>query len=293
MTDERYMFIQDSKEKKNIARSARSTRTHCGKRGAVKFPSDYLSRKELKAMNGECKSYRMNEPMNWDEFKSLPDDLKVIYIKALREKFGVPDMVLADYMGVTRVTLGKYMRCLGLGLGKSAGAESKRWNRKAEFDAWWYAVPAEAISEDTVAEQMSTVDDKDIVEDVTTEAAVTEAEEGPRSVPEIIIGDTAAQVKLSTEGTDKIFVKYADRIDELRRGYERAEESHCDNAPYCQEKKIRDAAPIAFAGNSMPVIPKSGTLTFAGNNAEDALKTIMCLLGSMRVNLTVSWEAAE
>lgn len=45
MNDIEYEFTKDVIEKKITARSARSTRTHNGKRGAVKFPSDYKTKK--------------------------------------------------------------------------------------------------------------------------------------------------------------------------------------------------------------------------------------------------------
>ena len=43
MTDEKYTYIQDVRDKKVTARSARSKRTHNGKGGSVKFPSDYMT----------------------------------------------------------------------------------------------------------------------------------------------------------------------------------------------------------------------------------------------------------
>ena len=60
MKDEEYLFHQTCREQKNIARSARNKRTHNGKGGRVKFPSDYMTKKELQKMNGEVKSYRLN-----------------------------------------------------------------------------------------------------------------------------------------------------------------------------------------------------------------------------------------
>lgn len=130
--DETYVYIQDVKDKKNIARSARNARTHCGKSGSVKLPCDYMTKKEIRAMSGECKSYRLSEPMSWKEFKALPDDIKVTYIKLLREKFGVPDKEISDMFGVDRQTAGRWFRCLGLGLGKAAGG-SKDWKK----DNWY------------------------------------------------------------------------------------------------------------------------------------------------------------
>lgn len=152
MTDEKYVFTQDVREKKITARSARNTRTHNGKRGAVKFPSDYLSKKELQAMNGEVKSYRLNEPMKWDEFKTMPDDLKVAYINALRTKFDVPDNEIANMLGVDRQTVGRWFRCLGLGLGKCAGGR-KTWD-KERWVAWCNGVPfPSTVEENTAVEE--------------------------------------------------------------------------------------------------------------------------------------------
>lgn len=43
MKDETYVFISDVKEKGSVARSARNARSHCGKGGRVRLPSDNLS----------------------------------------------------------------------------------------------------------------------------------------------------------------------------------------------------------------------------------------------------------
>lgn len=91
LPDEQYVMISDSIEKKKIARSSHNRKTHCGKGGRVKFPSDYLSKKELKAMNGDVKSYNLNRPMTWEEFRSMPKDLQIMYIKnfAMNSKFQI------------------------------------------------------------------------------------------------------------------------------------------------------------------------------------------------------------
>lgn len=138
MSDERYVYIQDCKDKKITARSARHTRTHCGKGGSVKFPSDYMSRKELKSMSSEVKTYNIGAPMTWKEFKNLPEDLMKEYILNLRERFEVPNKILAEHMGVCAQSFGQYTRALGLGVGKGRGTASKKWDRLEEFDKWWY-----------------------------------------------------------------------------------------------------------------------------------------------------------
>lgn len=102
MTDEKFLFVTDCADKKRTARGIHNKKTHAGKGGKVRFPSDNLTRKELDAMNGEVVSYKLNEPMTWAEFKALPDDIKKTYIKLLREKFDVPDSRIAEMLGINR-----------------------------------------------------------------------------------------------------------------------------------------------------------------------------------------------
>ena len=127
MTDEKYLFISDSFDKKRTARGAYNRCTHGGR---VKMPSDYLSKKELKNMSGECKSYRLNEPMTWAEFMELPDDLKVSYIHAIRIRFGPSDCSIFKMFGVDQRRGAYEFKKLGLGRGRAA--------KKLEFfaEAW-------------------------------------------------------------------------------------------------------------------------------------------------------------
>ena len=117
MTDERYVFMQDIKDKKRTARGAFNKRTHNGKGGPVRFPSDFMSRKEKKAMNGECKTYQINRPMTYREFKAMPNDLQITYVKQLRETFGATDVKIAEMLGTAKSTLCSRFEKLGLGRG--------------------------------------------------------------------------------------------------------------------------------------------------------------------------------
>ena len=100
MTDEKFVFVQDVKEKKQTARSAWNRNK--GKYRTVRLPSDFMTRKEREAMNGEVKSYRLNDPMTWEEFKAMPDDIMTSYIKLIRERFGASDTAIANMMGTTQ-----------------------------------------------------------------------------------------------------------------------------------------------------------------------------------------------
>lgn len=148
MKDEEYVFFTDSRDKKNIARSARNQRTHTGKRGRVKLPSDYLTKKELNAMNGEVKSYRLNDPMTWKEFKRMPDDIKITYIQLLRQKFSPYDASIAEMLGCHRVTFAQEIKRLGLNVGKKNGGV-RTWDMEAWL-AWTQGVP---VKKDDVSEE--------------------------------------------------------------------------------------------------------------------------------------------
>lgn len=139
MEDEKYIYQQEQRERKIISYSAKNARSHCGKRGAVKLPSDYLTKKELESMNSEVKSYRLNDPMTWQEFKALPDDIKIMYIKLLRERFDVSDMTIANTLfHVDKKTLGRCIRALGIGIGAHGHKSFKKSN---EWYTWIGRLP--------------------------------------------------------------------------------------------------------------------------------------------------------
>lgn len=169
LPDEQWVMISDSIEKKNIARSSHCRKTHCGKGGRVKFPSDYKTKKELKAMNGDVKTYNLNKPMTWEEFKKLPEDLKITYIKKLRNEFKVPDKILAETMGVGRSHFCKIIKDLGLSRGREAAAASKKWEGSEyskRFFAWcgFHKKTEEVVEYEPVAEEEAVEEEADVSE---------------------------------------------------------------------------------------------------------------------------------
>ena len=144
MTDEKYTFITDVAEKKRIARGAFNKRTHNGKGGKVRFPSDYLSNKERNKMNGEIREYRMNSPITYAEFKKYPDDLKKNYVKRLRDMFDVSDTDIAAMMGVKAKTLNAAL----VKIDASGGRRGKRKADYVAFEKWKRdngAVPSDCV----------------------------------------------------------------------------------------------------------------------------------------------------
>ncbi len=161
MTDEKYLFLSDSREKKNIANSARSKRGHCGRGGWMKTPSDFKTKKELEKLNGDVKAYKLNDPMKWNEFKSMPEDLQISYIKLLRSKFEVPNKYIANMFGVHIITFNKQMQKLGITTTRK-GRDTK-WDKDG-FYAWISGVKAEEVP--TVTEESEQLVAQSFVESV-------------------------------------------------------------------------------------------------------------------------------
>ena len=124
-------FDYDCLQKKRIARNAHN---HINaRRGKCKLPHEYLSAKERKALNGEVKTYRLNEPMRWAEFKAMPTDIQALYIKALQEKYHANDTMLAAMFGVTK---GPVYKCrVSLGVPAIGPRRAARTNEE-QMTAW-------------------------------------------------------------------------------------------------------------------------------------------------------------
>lgn len=151
-SDEEYEFRRDCGEKKRTAASSHKQRTHAGKGGRVRFPSDFKSRKELKAMNGECVTYKLGDPMKWEDFKKLPDEYKIMYINGIRERFGAHDGRIAGMLGIDRKTFQLYLVDLKVGLDQDYNYVV--WDEEA-WNMWAFGLIKDDLVEET-AEEVTT-----------------------------------------------------------------------------------------------------------------------------------------
>ena len=266
MPDEQYVMISDSIEKKKIAHSSHNRKTHCGKGGRVKFPSDYLSKKELKAMNGDVKSYNLNRPMTWKEFRSMPQDLQIMYIKKLRNEFGVPDIILAKSMGVGKSSFSRAMSGLNLSLGKSAGAKSKQWlnsEKSSKFYEYWNKFSKENAVEDDSVEDEAEVLKEDSAED---EAEVVEETDISEEKSNDYTTDNTIDASEIDCGDDELF-HYGTKYNSGRY-------------PSTTVDHIVEPEHIA--------IPTGGRLSF-DCKFDDAVKVLESILSGTNVRLNVDW----
>ena len=109
MTDAEYTLAETNRERSIIKRSA-----YCKKGGSkskkCKLPHEYLTRKELEAMNGECRNYQLRKVYSWEEFLKMPAYVQVDYINHYIEKFNAGMTVLSTHLfGMSKSSL--YMYC--------------------------------------------------------------------------------------------------------------------------------------------------------------------------------------
>lgn len=87
MTDEKYTLQQTNKERSQLIPSVYKRRTHNGKGGAMKTPSDFLSSSEKRAMCSTMQAVTLTRPISFDCFQKLSPSLQEQYMKSLIETY--------------------------------------------------------------------------------------------------------------------------------------------------------------------------------------------------------------
>ena len=106
-------FDYDVLQKKRTAAGARHM-----KRGSrskrCSLPSDHLTPAQLKRRNGPVSTYKLDEPMRWDDFKAMPVDLQKQYLTNLVETYGATNEMLGDMFYVHPTHVGAVKKALGV-----------------------------------------------------------------------------------------------------------------------------------------------------------------------------------
>lgn len=172
MDDARWLLLQDTKEKKDIAHSARKKKSHAG----CKLPTDYRSKKEIRKMNGEVITMNINKPMSYRYFKTLSKEMQTEYLNHLVKTYLCTTENIADMFGVTRCSLNNYVLRRGLKVDWITGTMHKKRFKKQEWEVF---CNGEAVEVETEKPE-----EKKKVEPVVEEAAVEE--ETPTPLPDIV-----------------------------------------------------------------------------------------------------------
>ena len=92
MTD----FDYDVMQKKRLARNQFHNAKY--KHGGCHLPHEDLTPAQMKRRNGPIMTYSINQPMSWNDFKSMPHDLQQQYLDGLHARFGVGPSDIAKYL---------------------------------------------------------------------------------------------------------------------------------------------------------------------------------------------------
>lgn len=129
-------FDYDAMQKKRIARSAAHMKRG-SKSKKCTLPSDYLTAAQKRRLNGPVSTYKLDEPMNWESFKAMPEDLQKKYILNLQETYQANNDMLGKMFGVTGVSVCKMRHALGIGaMGQSKMTRDEVTVRDAKWDAF-------------------------------------------------------------------------------------------------------------------------------------------------------------
>ena len=129
-------FDYDAMQKKRIARGA-SHMKRGSKSKKCTLPSDYLTAAQKRRLNGPVSTYKLDEPMNWESFKAMPEDLQKKYILNLQETYQTNDKMIAKLFGKSDVTVGEHRKRLGLNpIGKSRMTRDEVAVRDAKWNAF-------------------------------------------------------------------------------------------------------------------------------------------------------------
>lgn len=108
MTDEKYLYLQDIREKKAAGRGVFSKRTG-SKTRYVGLPSDHLTAAEMKRRNSKVSSVKLNQPITYEELKELTPSLRFLYLDNLIHRYKARRIDLVAMLGISNPGFGKMM----------------------------------------------------------------------------------------------------------------------------------------------------------------------------------------
>ena len=127
-------FDYDAMQKKRIAHGAAHMKHN---RKGCSLPSDNLTAAQKRRLNGPVNTYKLDEPMGWESFKAMPEDLQKQYILNLQNTYQANDKMIGKMFRKSDVTVGEYRKKLGIhSIGKSKMTRDKVVIRNTKWDAF-------------------------------------------------------------------------------------------------------------------------------------------------------------
>ena len=124
-------FDREIQEKRRIAAGAR----HKKRRGrGCSLPSDCLTPAQLRRLSGSVVTYRLDEPMRYEEVMALPEDLRREYVVSLRDNYQINAAMLSRMLFVPEERAAELMKALGVSQAAAESAEASilRWRAFCE-----------------------------------------------------------------------------------------------------------------------------------------------------------------
>lgn len=183
MTEIEKMLGKENAEKKRIARGA-----HNKKRGGgryVRTPSDYLTKKEREALNGEVISFDPRKFYTWQEFKAMPDEFQLKRVNSIINRYDVGIANVSEIcFGMSKGGLRAHMEDKGL-----LAYVNKCQNSKAA------SVGKERLLADVIEARSRQSEAEDAQEETASQEMGTAQNPAPEAVEEIAEENTQPVVE--------------------------------------------------------------------------------------------------
>ena len=128
MTDERYVYNTDIRERKSAANGARAKK--CGSRSKrCHLPSDNMTVAQKRQLNGPTVAVNLNRPMTYEQLQELTPTLQFLYLDHLVSKRHARAVDLQQMLGISPATFYRLAKRLPgqLPLTGKRGAKSSEW----------------------------------------------------------------------------------------------------------------------------------------------------------------------
>lgn len=106
------------------------------------LPNDGLTLKEVREINGTPTSYKLNEPVQWADFRAWPEDIQREYLDGLQRKYHVGLNEIARMMGAREASFSDWKTANGIkSLFKGRSYPTPEWAEFKARAAWLEPTP--------------------------------------------------------------------------------------------------------------------------------------------------------